>query len=94
MISVKEIEKLAALARIKMEDAEKEQFGKDIDAILGYVDTIKTAEVSLDQSATVGAVKNVLRDDAQANESGAHTEALLNEAPQREDDYIQVKKIL
>lgn len=94
MISAKDIEKLASLARIKIEDEEKEQFGKEIDSILGYVNQIKEANVSLDQSERVGDVKNVLRDDTHPHEAGAFKDKILNEAPAREGDYIKVKKIL
>jgi aspartyl-tRNA(Asn)/glutamyl-tRNA(Gln) amidotransferase subunit C len=94
MISAKDIEKLASLARIKIEENEKEQFGKEIDSILGYVNQIKEAKVSLDQSERVGDIKNVLREDVHPHESGVNKEKLLSEAPSREGDYVKVKKIL
>jgi aspartyl-tRNA(Asn)/glutamyl-tRNA(Gln) amidotransferase subunit C len=94
MISAKDIEKLASLARIKIEENEKEQFGKEIDSILGYVNQIKEAKVSLDQSERVGDIKNVLREDANPHETGVNTEKLLNEAPGREGQFVKVKKIL
>ena len=94
MITPKDIEKLADLARIKITDEEKDQYGKEIDAILAYVTTIKEANVSLDVSGKVGSVKNVLREDVPAHESGEHTEKILNEAPKREGQFVKVKKIL
>ena len=94
MITVKDIEKLAHLARIKIDENEKEQFVKEIDSILGYVNKIKETEVSLDQSEQVGPIKNVLREDVSPNETGKETETLLKEAPRREGDYYKVKKIL
>lgn len=94
MISAKDIEKLASLARIKIEDGEKEQFVKEIDSILGYVNQIKDVDVSLDQSARVGDVKNILRNDENPHKPGLHTERVLGEVPKREGDYVKVKKIL
>ncbi len=94
MITPQEIEKLADLARIKITDEEKEQFGKEIDSILAYVTQIKEANISLDATLSVGAVKNVLREDAAPHESGINTEKILKEAPKREGQYVKVKKIL
>ena len=39
-------------------------------------------------------VRNVMREDGPAHETGAYSEALLKEAPAREGDAVRVKKIL
>lgn len=84
---------LANLARIGIRDEEAESLSREFDAILGYVGEIKKAGVSHDISIDMP-VKNVLRDDADPHESGVYTEAILSQAPEREGDYIKVKKIL
>jgi aspartyl/glutamyl-tRNA(Asn/Gln) amidotransferase C subunit len=63
MIEVKDIEKLAQLARIKLEDDEKKALTKEIDSILTYVDQIKKATVDMDYTPIPGAVYNVTRED-------------------------------
>jgi aspartyl-tRNA(Asn)/glutamyl-tRNA(Gln) amidotransferase subunit C len=92
MITVTEIEKLAQLARIKLDDAEKQGLTKEIDSILTYVDQIKKATVDMDYTPIPGAVHNAFRDDAVIKDE--HREALLNEAPHREKDFVAVKKII
>lgn len=94
MISVSDIEKLAELARIRVPDAEKEALIKEIDAILAYVEQVRQAAGDKEKSDELGAVRNVLREDAEPHESGIFTEAILREAPSRQDNYIKVKKIL
>jgi aspartyl-tRNA(Asn)/glutamyl-tRNA(Gln) amidotransferase subunit C len=94
MITVKDIEKLAELSRIKIPEAEKESLVKEIDAILAYVEQIKSAARNKEKSDELGAVRNIMRDDTNAHESGIHTEKILAEAPKREGDYLKVKKIL
>ncbi len=37
---------------------------------------------------------NVMREDSNPHESGKYTETLLKAAPQREGQYVKVKKIL
>ncbi len=98
MISVEDIDKLAELARIRIADGEKEGLVKEIDSILAYVAQIKGASLRVsggkEERDEPGAVRNILREDTQAHESGIYTERLLAEAPKREGDYVKVKKIL
>jgi aspartyl-tRNA(Asn)/glutamyl-tRNA(Gln) amidotransferase subunit C len=94
MITIKELEKLAELSRIKLTDDDKESLVKEFDSILGYVDRLKKVEVSMDAEGRVGAVKNVMRADEVVSTSAEDRERLLKEAPQRVKDFIAVKKIL
>ena len=94
MITVKEIENLANLARIKLDDTEKESLTKDIDSILSYVDQIKEATVNMDYTPVPGAVQNAFRDDSITTTSPEGREAILDEAPDREGDFVAVKKII
>jgi aspartyl-tRNA(Asn)/glutamyl-tRNA(Gln) amidotransferase subunit C len=94
MISVTDIEKLAQLARIKIDDSEKQEMTEKIDSILTYVDQLKKATVNVDFAPQPGAVYNVFREDIATTTSSEDREALLAEAPQREGDFIAVKKII
>lgn len=94
MITVTEVEKLAQLARIKLDDAEKKSLTKEIDSILAYVDQIKKATVDVDYTPLPGAVHNAMRDDVAQTISSESREAILNEAPDREGDFVAVKKII
>lgn len=93
MISLQEIENLISLARLELSADEKEKLRADIESILDYVGQIKQA--ASDNSLTIShELINVLRDDTEAYSGGEYTEALLAAAPDREDDYLRVKKIL
>lgn len=94
MIAKKDIEKLAELARIGLNESEKDKLEKDVNSILDYVGQINTAKVDMSAVSRVGSVKNVMREDVVLNETGENKEVLLNEAPKRECDYVSVKKIL
>ncbi|MBI2475880.1 MAG: Asp-tRNA(Asn)/Glu-tRNA(Gln) amidotransferase subunit GatC [Candidatus Taylorbacteria bacterium] len=94
MISLKEIENLAALSRIALPPEEKEALRKDMDAILGYVEQVQKVSGNGSAEKKAGLLRNVMREDANPHESGIHTEALLSAAPKREGNYIRVKKIL
>lgn len=94
MITVKEIENLANLARIKLDDLEKQGLTKEIDSILNYIDQIKKATVDIDFTPTPGVLHNSFRDDIANPISLEDREGILNEAPDREGDFIAVKKII
>ena len=94
MITPKELENLAQLARIELMEEDKKSLLKEFDSILSYVDELKRADVKLDTEGRVGAVKNFMREDIVKNVSKEGREALLNEAPDREGDFIAVKKII
>ncbi len=92
MIEIKDIEKLAHLARIDLPEDEKAGLAKEISSILSYVEQInKNHEAVL---ASDDEQKNIMRDDNSPHDSGIYTEKLLNAATKREGDYFKVKKIL
>ncbi len=94
MITVTEIEKLATLARIKLTDAEKQGLTKEIDSILTYIDQIKKATLDIDHTPIVGIVHNIFREDESRVLPPEDREALLKQAPEREGDFVAVKKII
>ena len=94
MISLKEIEKLATLSRMALSVQEKEDLRKSMDSILGYVEQVSKVSATTSSEKKAGLLRNVLREDVPAHESGIFTEMLLSAAPKREGQYVKVKKIL
>ena len=93
-MEIKDIEKLAKLARIELTDVEKQTYLKDIGAILGYVDQIKSVVAKTGLERKAGDLRNVMREDTVTYEGGENTEALVAEFPKKKDNYLKVKKIL
>ena len=94
MVTIKELEHLAVLARIKLSEEDKQSLVKEFDSILGYIDQLKKVDVSIDSSGRVGSVKNILRADQAIQISPDDREHILDEAPDREGDFVAVKKII
>jgi len=94
MLEIKDIEKLALLARIELTEVEKQAYLKDLSAILGYVDQIKGAVAKTGEERKVSDLRNVMRPDEVKNESSSNTKIIVNEFPAKENDYLKVKKIL
>ena len=93
MIKKEDIKKLAELARIEANEEETKSLAKDIEAILGYVQQVQNVLVQ-DTVRKDGALVNVFREDANPHESGIYTDALLSVVPERDGQYVKVKKIL
>ena len=88
-----EIEALAELARIHLTPEEKITLGKEVESILAYVKQIQSVKASPVADGDFFPLHNVMRDDKNPHQSGAFTENLLNSAPKRKENFIQVKKI-
>ena len=95
MTTTEEVKKLAALARIGIEDAELGKLTKEFDAILAYVETISMVEMPQGEVLRRGHIlHNVMREDGKPHETGKYTEKLVEQFPQREGDALSVKQIL
>lgn len=93
MISAKDIEHLAELARIEVGEGEAKTLAKDVEAILGYVAQVKHISVENGVEKKNG-LANVFREDSVPHETGVYTDALLSAVPEREGNFVKVKKIL
>ena len=92
-ITSEEVRHVANLARLDLTPDEQERLTGQLDRILEYMDKLgelDTAGVE-PMSHAVDAV-NVLRPDRAVNQP--QTEALLRNAPAREDDFLSVPKII
>ncbi len=87
-----DIQKLGELAKIEIKPEEAEKFKKDFDSILGYIKHIES--VDLGDVSPEYLVKNVARDDKAKNTPGQFSDDLLASAPNTENRFIKVKKIL
>jgi aspartyl-tRNA(Asn)/glutamyl-tRNA(Gln) amidotransferase subunit C len=92
-IAPQEVRQIAALARLRLDDAEVERMTHDLDAILGYVDTIKTLDTTGVEPMTHAVPFDCpLREDTPADPLPVD-EALRN-APAREDAFFEVPRII
>ncbi len=97
MITKADIEKLAKLSRLKLTEAEKEKYAKDMDNILSYIaqiDSVAPASAKATAGSAKDLPKNVMRSDDTPHESGIFTDALLKLSPRSESGRVKVKKIL
>ncbi|MFA5934479.1 MAG: Asp-tRNA(Asn)/Glu-tRNA(Gln) amidotransferase subunit GatC [Candidatus Paceibacterota bacterium] len=94
MLEIKDIEKLARLARINLTDEEKESFLKEIDPILGYVAQLKEVSSTVSGEKKAGEHRNIIREDSGSSESGLNTDVIVANMPESQNNYLKVKKIM
>jgi len=80
---------LANLSGLPLEEHEINTFTGQINSILQYVDQLQVVEVNAHESHVVP--KNIFRPDAAVRKDNA---LLLAQAPETDDGYIVVPKIL
>lgn len=92
-ISKKEVEYIANLARLELSEEEVEHFQGQLEDVLGYIDKLKSVDVSgISLEAAVLDTKNVVR----ADEAGRpiSVEKILEQAPKREAGFFVVPKVI
>lgn len=92
MASADEVQKLAALSRLSVNEEELARFAKEFDGILAYVGTLEELTVAAHMPRPI--LRNVFRPDGTPHESGAHTATLVEAFPEREGEYLKVKRII
>lgn len=84
---------MAVLSRLDLSADDLERLTGQLDSILGYVDKLNELDTEgVEPMSHAVDVANALRPDRVANRP--RTEALLRNAPAREDDFIRVPKII
>ncbi len=92
MISKKEVEHIAKLARIELEEKELEKMQKDLSAILDYFDLLKKAPKAKRLVEVNYKAKAHLRKDESKQSNLA--DEIIADAPGQQDGYIKVRSVL
>ncbi|MHC4698425.1 MAG: Asp-tRNA(Asn)/Glu-tRNA(Gln) amidotransferase subunit GatC [Planctomycetota bacterium] len=84
---------VAHLARLEISDEEVRRYADQLSAVLGYVDQLNELDTT-DVPPTTHAVplSNVFRDDAVR--ASLDAECALSNAPQQQDGFFRVPKVL
>jgi len=93
MATKEEVQKLATLARVSVEDAELEQFTHEFDAILEYIGQLEGMSIS-NEKEEKPFLRNVMRVDDKPHTTGAYTEKIVEQFPASENTALAVKQII
>lgn len=93
MLTISEVEHVALLARLELNDEEKKLYARQMNAILEYAQMLNKLDTTdVPPTAHVLPLKNVFRED----KVGEHMdpEKALANAPEREDQFFKVPRIV
>ena len=89
----KAVEKMARLARLRFDPAKLGQFTRKAKAVISYVEQLDELNTEgIDPTSHAADISTPLRED-KAHDSGMQR-AILEDAPDRDGDFIQVPKVL
>ncbi|MFH1283307.1 MAG: Asp-tRNA(Asn)/Glu-tRNA(Gln) amidotransferase subunit GatC [bacterium] len=93
VLNKKDVEYVARLARLKLTEEEKELFTPQLGNILKYIEKLNKVDTSkVKPTSHVLDLKNVWREDE--TKKCDDREKILENAPEREDDFFKVKKVI
>lgn len=95
MITQKDVEHIASLARIELTAEEEKKFEKELSAILDFVEKLNEVDTAGVAPMTGGTgLQNVTREDGQIDKSLEDKfEALVEAAPEKKESWIKVKAV-
>jgi len=92
-VSIKDVEYIASLAKLKFSDHEMRKLQGELNKILQYMDTLNELDTqNVEPLENINDTENVLRED-EPGESLTSEEALRN-APAKTDGFFKVPKVL
>lgn len=95
MIGKKQIEHLAELAKIELEEKELRKFLKDIQKILAYVNEIQDLDLREFEPLIGGAVQYLfLREDVKRIIPEEVKRKIIEQFPEKVNNYLKVPKII
>ena len=92
-ISKDEVEKIAHLARLELDEPKKEKMAEQLSHILQYIDKLKDVDVDgVKLSSGAAFMNNVLREDKSKISPGPSV--TLANAPERDEDFYIVPRVV
>ncbi|NDI36112.1 Asp-tRNA(Asn)/Glu-tRNA(Gln) amidotransferase subunit GatC [Chengkuizengella sediminis] len=92
-ISIKDVDHVAKLARLELNDEEKDQFTKQLNAILQYAEKLNELDTENIQPTThVLELTNVMREDV--TRESLPLKKVFHNAPEEENGQIKVPAVL
>ena len=90
-----ELENTAFMARIHINEDEKDKYLKDINYMIECINILQEPDVSLLKPTThVTELRNVWREDVVRPSSEELLEQMLKSAPEREGSFYKIKKVI
>ena len=95
MLTKKDIQHIADLARLELSEEELELYGGQLSAVLEYINQLQEVDTTdVEPTAQVTGLENVWREDKIEPWREDEVQAALREAPEIEDNQVKVRRVL
>ncbi len=92
-ITKEQIEHIANLARIRLNEKEKAKMADELASILDYIGKLNQIDTeNVEPTAQVTGLENVFRKDEPTG-AGPDPEKLISQFPHRKENYLKVKPV-
>ena len=92
MITVKEVKKIANLARIELTEAEEKRHAETISVVLDYMKILDELDITnVEPTAQVTGLQNVVREDVE--EGCEYVKELVEQLPETEFGKLKVPQV-
>jgi len=93
MITKEEVQHIAGLARVGVDEKDLEKFATDLSAVLDWIEELKEVDVAgVEPTAHITGMENRLREDAMIGFE--NKEAIIGLFPESKNGYGKVKSVL
>lgn len=93
-VSLTDVQKLAALSSLHLDDNEAVSLQADLEQIITYIDQLESVDVEgVEPTYQVHPLETVVREDVVKN-YGVSQDDLLKNAPEKSDNLIIVPKVI
>jgi aspartyl-tRNA(Asn)/glutamyl-tRNA(Gln) amidotransferase subunit C len=94
-LTKKQIEHIAKLARLELTEKETQKYGGQLSDVLSYIEQLREVDIDgVEPTAQVTGMENVFREDAAEEWDDAERIEALAQAPELEDGWVKVKRVL
>ena len=97
-MEIKDVENLAEMSKIELSEEEKAKILSDMDGILDYVKQIEGVEIPEDLFSNPENVeykqRNIWREDDSERGAEFSADLIKGQFPDKDGDYVKVKKVL
>jgi aspartyl-tRNA(Asn)/glutamyl-tRNA(Gln) amidotransferase subunit C len=94
MLTIKEVEHIAELARLELTSKEKEMFVEQLSSILDYVEKLnKVNTVGVEETSQVTGLINATREDKEEEAPKELINDILDNSPDKEEGLFRVKSV-
>lgn len=94
MLSNEEIEKIANLARLELNEKEKKMYAEQLSVVFDYVKMLEEVDTEgVIETCQVTGLEDVLRDDTVKQCPDEIREKLIAQFPARVEDLLKVKQV-